>query len=129
MSCGVHCRLGSDPALLWFWRRPVATAPIRPLAWETPCAVGVTQEMAKKKDQKKKKKCTQSNTYYFLTTLNTVMFVFCSSHFLLPKMLFLQICTQLILPLQLSSVVILSKTAAILTFLTCLIFSFPHTTW
>ena len=34
MSCGVGCRRSSDPALLlWLWRRPVATAPIRPLAW------------------------------------------------------------------------------------------------
>ena len=34
VSCGVVCRLGSDPALLWLWRRQVATALIRPLAWE-----------------------------------------------------------------------------------------------
>ena len=33
-------RLGSDPVLLGLWRRPVATAPIGPLAWEPPCAVG-----------------------------------------------------------------------------------------
>ena len=38
MSCGVGCRRGSDPELLWLWRRPVATAPIQPLAWEPPCA-------------------------------------------------------------------------------------------
>jgi len=42
--------------LLWFWRRPVATAPIRHLAWEPPYAVGAAQEIAKKKRQKKKKK-------------------------------------------------------------------------
>ena len=41
MSCGVGCRRGSDPALLWLWRRLVATAPIGPLAWEPPYAVGV----------------------------------------------------------------------------------------
>ena len=29
-----------DPALLWLWRRPAATAPIRPLAWEPPYAAG-----------------------------------------------------------------------------------------
>ena len=34
MSCGVGHRRGSDPTLLWLWRRPEATAPIRPLAWE-----------------------------------------------------------------------------------------------
>ena len=26
VSCGVGCRRGSDPALLWLWHRPVATA-------------------------------------------------------------------------------------------------------
>ena len=48
MSCGVGRRLGSDPAWLWLWRRPGATAPIRPLAWESPYAAGMAQEMAKK---------------------------------------------------------------------------------
>ena len=63
MSCGVGCRRGSDPALLWLWRRPVATAPIQPqpLAWEPPYAAGAAQEIAttttkKTKDKKKKKK-------------------------------------------------------------------------
>ena len=46
VSCGVGCRLGSDPELLWLWRRPVATAPIRPLAWELPYAMGAAQEIA-----------------------------------------------------------------------------------
>ena len=40
MSCGVGRRRGSDPALLWLWRRPEATAPIQPLAWEFPYASG-----------------------------------------------------------------------------------------
>jgi len=40
MGCGVGCRYGSDPALLWLWRRPMATAPIRTLAWEPPYAAG-----------------------------------------------------------------------------------------
>ena len=52
MSCGVGCRRASDPSLLWLWRRPVARAPTRPLAWEPPCATGAAQEMAKR--QKKK---------------------------------------------------------------------------
>ena len=55
MSCGVGCRRGSDPALLWLWRRLVATAPIRPLAWEPPYAKGAAQEIAKKTKKKKKK--------------------------------------------------------------------------
>ena len=56
MSCGVGCRRGSDPVLLWLWRRPVATAPIRPLAWEPPHAARAAQEIAKKKKKKTKEK-------------------------------------------------------------------------
>ena len=55
MSCGVGCGRGSDPALLWLWHRPVATAPIRPLAWEPPYAARVAQEMAKRPPPKKNK--------------------------------------------------------------------------
>ena len=51
MSCGVGHRPGSDPQLLWLWCRPVATAPIGPLAWEPPYAAGVAL-----KDKKTKKK-------------------------------------------------------------------------
>ena len=49
------CRLQtcSDPVLLWLWRRPAATVPIGPLAWEPPYAVGVALEKAKKQQQKK----------------------------------------------------------------------------
>ena len=54
MSCGVGRRHGLDPTLLWLWYRPVATAPIRPLAWEPPYAEGAALEKAKR--QKKKKK-------------------------------------------------------------------------
>ena len=56
MSCGVGRRHGSDPALLWLWRRPVATAPIRPLAWEPPYATGAAQRNSKKTKKKKRKK-------------------------------------------------------------------------
>ena len=54
MSCGVGCRYGSDPALLWLWRRPEAAALIGLLAWEPPYAAGAAQEKAE--DQKKKTK-------------------------------------------------------------------------
>ena len=47
LSCGVGCR-GLDPALLWLWRRLVATALIQPLAWEPPYAMGAAQEKAKR---------------------------------------------------------------------------------
>ena len=55
MSCGVGHRRGSDPALLWLWRRLAATASIRPLAWEPPNAAGAAQEMAKRQKKKKKR--------------------------------------------------------------------------
>ena len=55
MSYGVGCRCGSDPTLLWLWGRPAATAPIGPLTWEPPYAVGGAQEIAKK-DKKQKQK-------------------------------------------------------------------------
>ena len=48
MSCGVGRRRGSDPQLLWLWHRPVATAPIQPLAWEHPHAEGAALENTKK---------------------------------------------------------------------------------
>ena len=51
VSCVVGHRPSSDPTLLWLWRRPAAIAPIQPLAWERPCAMGT----ALKKDQKNKK--------------------------------------------------------------------------
>ena len=37
-GCGVGRRRSLDPALLWLWRRPAATVPIRPLVWEPPYA-------------------------------------------------------------------------------------------
>ena len=52
MSCGVGCRRSSGPVLLWLWHRPVATAPIRPLASEPPYAKEAALEKAKR--QKKK---------------------------------------------------------------------------
>ena len=40
MSCGVGRRRGLDPVLLWLWYRLAATAPIRPLAWESSYVMG-----------------------------------------------------------------------------------------
>ena len=55
MSCGVGHRRGLEPMLLWLWCRPAATAPIRPLAWEPPYAMGAAPEKAKSWKKKKKK--------------------------------------------------------------------------
>ena len=52
-------RLGLDLVLPWLWCRPAAAAPIKPLAQETPYAVGTAlkkTERPKKKKKKKKKK-------------------------------------------------------------------------
>ena len=56
MSCGVGRRRSSDPVLLWLWQRPGATAPIRPLAWETPYAADAALEMAKKKKKRERER-------------------------------------------------------------------------
>ena len=67
MSCGVDRRLGSDPVLLWLWCRLVATAPIRPLAWEPTYAMGSALKKGKKtkrqKDKKKKKTSSENETF------------------------------------------------------------------
>ena len=52
MSSGEGHRCGSDLALLWLRYRLVATAPIRPLAWEPLYA----EEVAQKRQGKKKEK-------------------------------------------------------------------------
>ena len=52
MSCGVGCRLCSDPALLWLWL--AAVAPIRSLAWEPPYALDAT--LGKTNKQKRPRK-------------------------------------------------------------------------
>ena len=52
VSCGVGHRHGLDPVLLWLWRRLVATAPIRPLAWEPSYAASAALEKTKNKQTK-----------------------------------------------------------------------------
>ena len=50
--CELWCREGRgcgwDPKLLWLWHRPAVVAPIGPLAWELPYAMGVA--LKKKKE-------------------------------------------------------------------------------
>ena len=69
MSCGVGCRQGSDPVLLWLWCRPVATAPIQPLAWEHPYAAGA----ALKRPKKKKKKNFSESQLKIVRFINNVI--------------------------------------------------------
>ena len=54
MNYGVGGRRGSDPELLWLWHR-LAAAPIGPLAWEPPHAIGAALEKDKTKQQQQKR--------------------------------------------------------------------------
>ena len=65
MSRGVGHQCSSDPVLLRLWHSPVATALIRPLAWEPSYAAGAAQEIAKSQTKQNKTKQTnkQKNTY------------------------------------------------------------------
>ena len=56
MSCGVDCRHGLDPLLMWLWCRLAAVALIQPLTWEPLYAMGValkskTKQLTKQKNQ------------------------------------------------------------------------------
>ena len=62
MSCGADCRRGSEPELLWLWRRLAATSPIRPLAWEPPYAARAAL--------RGKKKHTHTHTHTILQDTN-----------------------------------------------------------
>ena len=55
MSCGTGHRHSLDLALLWLWHRPVASALIRPPAWELPYATGVALKIKGKKKKKTRK--------------------------------------------------------------------------
>ena len=48
VSCGVGLRHSWAPALLWLWCTLTAVAPIPPLAWELPYAVGVALKIQNK---------------------------------------------------------------------------------
>ena len=52
VSCDVGRRHCLEPALLWLWLRPAAVAPIRLLAWELPCSVGVALKSKTEKERK-----------------------------------------------------------------------------
>ena len=74
MSCGVGLRHSSDPTLLWLWYRPAATAPIQPLAWESPYATGVSLKRPEKMNFLLIK---LSSTVHFPRFI-TVLTIFCS---------------------------------------------------
>ena len=83
MSCAVGHRHSSDLVLLWPWCRPVATAPIRPLAWAPPHATGAAlkgQKTKKKKERKKEREKEMTN-YKLNTLLIMVTYALSFPHF------------------------------------------------
>ena len=74
MSCGVGCRRGLDPVLLWLWRKPAAVAPIRPLAWEPPYAAGTAPEKAKRQKQNKQTKIISASINNFIKVHKMLFF-------------------------------------------------------
>ena len=48
VSYGVGHRCSLDITLLWLWCRPEAVAPVQPLAWELPYAMGAALKRKKK---------------------------------------------------------------------------------
>ena len=67
MNCGVVCRHGSDPVLLWLWCRLAAVALIQPLAWELPYATGVTLKSKNKQTQTLKTGQSYDSTFPLLS--------------------------------------------------------------
>ena len=77
MSCGAGHSCISDLALLWLWHRPTATAPIRPLTWEPPCATSMALKSKEKKKKKKKRYHTLSllGPFFPSTQYNIIKFI------------------------------------------------------
>ena len=71
VSCGVGCRRGLDPALLWLWCRPAAVALIQPLAWEPLYVLGVQKrsKTKKTKQNKTKQKNSPKRALFFVCLL------------------------------------------------------------
>ena len=67
------CRLQTQlrSALLWLWRRSVATALIRPLGWEPPYAVGAALKKAKRQKQQQQQ---QKMRYHLGGNFNKLRF-------------------------------------------------------
>ena len=62
------CRCDLALMLLWLWCRPVAVAPVQPLAWELPHAEGAALKSKKRKVLSKK----INYLYYKATAIKAV---------------------------------------------------------
>ena len=58
--------------LLWLWCRPAAVAPIRPLAWEPPYAMGAALKKKKKKTKDQKKNLFYLDLYQEVFNLGSM---------------------------------------------------------
>ena len=61
MTWGVGGRRGSDPTLLWLWRRPAATAPIRSPSLGTSICRGSGPRNSNNNNKKKKRQTDKKN--------------------------------------------------------------------
>ena len=52
LCCGLWLQPQLDLAMVWLWCRPVATAPIQPLAWESPYVMGAALKRQRKKKER-----------------------------------------------------------------------------
>ena len=67
MNCGVGCRRGMDPTLLWLCHRLAAVAPTGPLAWEPLHAIDVALKSKRKKEKEKEKEKIYTNKWQICT--------------------------------------------------------------
>ena len=88
LSCGVGCRHGLDPELLWLWRRSSAVARIQPLGWEPPYATMCGPKKEKKERKEKEKKCKKILSLFINYKMLRVLNQFTNK----------TICQQLIFP-------------------------------
>ena len=74
MSCSVCHRHGSDPVLLWLWRKPEAEASIPPLAWEPTYAMraALKGQKTKKKKSLRYFQCLDQNSQSFGHTAKAI---------------------------------------------------------
>ena len=75
MSCGVGRRHSLDPALLGLWYRPAAVAPIQPLVWELPYAVGVALKSKKTKNKQTNKKPIKNKITWKLSSYHSALHI------------------------------------------------------
>ena len=81
VSCSVGCRHGLNPVLLWLCCRLAAAAPIWPLAWEPPYALGTALEKDKRqKNKKKNKNKTNHNTVIPKKSISSICWNLLESH-------------------------------------------------